>query len=605
MGRLDRKTRFYPISPTCLLGISHRRTYRRVAEVHFDAGYVPARQSLDAFTPGLPLHRPSRSSAVPMHEISLARLLAQLFEVTEQFEMETQPQAPPAAEDHAWWPRGGRAHPRGPTVNMWALRPTAHRGVDAGETAAWRHALPGTPAGRQSPGPLEAALPALGAETWRRRRAGGSQPMACAWIPRPWAALGRGAGVAAWTPAAALDRRPGLAGDSGGDVVVGGFYSVSLSWGSLVTLHNPGTLLVIFRRASAPAYWGSWWTLHNPAHPAHYFPGGIAAYKEPGSDPPPARARGGACAAILTAGAQQFVTPLSVSALSGQKVLHRTSSPSPRRARWGICAWAREADLVLVAPATADLLAKMALGLGRRSRLGDLAGGATGRWLVATGHEYADVGERRHAPPNLALLEKRGQCAASGPNGRRPSPRARSVLGPCSPSPWRSWRRWRRSSSPTPRLRGKARPGHQRTDPRGDRSRAPTSPIIPRGSRVTPSAAALAPPRRREPCWWRGSRRGRPRSARASAVVHVVSARGDAERLRGGAAGGCGGSAAAAVADWARSDAAAQKLKKQKGCHAPASSWRRTRIFSRTLSERRQSPARGLMVGFAAENGKI
>ncbi|MGH6990064.1 MAG: 2-polyprenylphenol 6-hydroxylase, partial [Stellaceae bacterium] len=88
MGRLDRTTRFYLAD--MLVGFLNG-DYRRVAEVHFEAGYVPSEQSLDAFAQaaraiGEPIF------GRPLQEISLGRLLAQLFQVTEQFAMETQPQ---------------------------------------------------------------------------------------------------------------------------------------------------------------------------------------------------------------------------------------------------------------------------------------------------------------------------------------------------------------------------------------------------------------------------------------------------------------------------------------------------------------------------------
>ncbi len=65
-----------------------RRDYKRVAEVHFEAGYVPADRSIDAFARAL------RSVGEPIFgmdatRISMARLLAQLFEVTERFGMQT------------------------------------------------------------------------------------------------------------------------------------------------------------------------------------------------------------------------------------------------------------------------------------------------------------------------------------------------------------------------------------------------------------------------------------------------------------------------------------------------------------------------------------
>lgn len=67
------------------------RNYRRVAEVHFEAGYVPAHQDVDMFSQAI------RAIGEPIHghdasEISMARLLTQLFEVTELFEMSTQTQ---------------------------------------------------------------------------------------------------------------------------------------------------------------------------------------------------------------------------------------------------------------------------------------------------------------------------------------------------------------------------------------------------------------------------------------------------------------------------------------------------------------------------------
>jgi ubiquinone biosynthesis protein len=67
------------------------RDYRRVAEVHFEAGYVPSDQDVDVFAQAI------RAIGEPIHghdasEISMARLLTQLLEVTELFNMRTQPQ---------------------------------------------------------------------------------------------------------------------------------------------------------------------------------------------------------------------------------------------------------------------------------------------------------------------------------------------------------------------------------------------------------------------------------------------------------------------------------------------------------------------------------
>jgi ubiquinone biosynthesis protein len=88
MGRLDRATRCYLAD--MLLGFLSG-DYRQVAEVHFAAGYVPTEQSVDVFTQACrSIGEPILGR--PLQEISIGRLLAQLFRITEQFGMETQPQ---------------------------------------------------------------------------------------------------------------------------------------------------------------------------------------------------------------------------------------------------------------------------------------------------------------------------------------------------------------------------------------------------------------------------------------------------------------------------------------------------------------------------------
>ncbi len=87
MGRLDRDTRRYLAE--VLLGFL-TGNYRRAAEVHFEAGYVPANKSVDVFA------QACRSIGEPVFdrpsgEVSIGRLLAQLFRITETFDMATQP----------------------------------------------------------------------------------------------------------------------------------------------------------------------------------------------------------------------------------------------------------------------------------------------------------------------------------------------------------------------------------------------------------------------------------------------------------------------------------------------------------------------------------
>jgi ubiquinone biosynthesis protein len=88
VGRLGRKERRFLAE--ILFGFI-TRDYLRVAEVHFEAGYVPAHHDVSAFAQairaiGEPIH------GQPAETISMARLLALLFEVTDLFEMQTRPE---------------------------------------------------------------------------------------------------------------------------------------------------------------------------------------------------------------------------------------------------------------------------------------------------------------------------------------------------------------------------------------------------------------------------------------------------------------------------------------------------------------------------------
>lgn len=85
MGRIDEYTR--RVYAEILYGFI-RRDYKRVAEVHFEAGYVPRDRDVDEFARAL------RAVGEPIFgmdatRISMARLLSYLFEVTERFGMET------------------------------------------------------------------------------------------------------------------------------------------------------------------------------------------------------------------------------------------------------------------------------------------------------------------------------------------------------------------------------------------------------------------------------------------------------------------------------------------------------------------------------------
>src|SRR4028118_2418277 len=88
--------------------------------------------------------------------------------------------------------------------------------------------------------------------------------------------------------------------------------------------------------------------------------GGIAAYKSLDLIRR-LRERGASVRCILTAGAQNFITPLAASAISGQRT-HTDLFDREDEADIGHIRLARDADAIVVAPATANLMAKMAGG---------------------------------------------------------------------------------------------------------------------------------------------------------------------------------------------------------------------------------------------------
>jgi ubiquinone biosynthesis protein len=113
MGRIDAYTR--RVYAEILIGFLHR-DYRRVAEVHFEAGYVPRDRDRDAFAQAL------RSVGEPIFgqnatRISMARLLAHLFEVTERFGMQTRTEL--ILLQRTMVVVEGVARSLNPAMNMW------------------------------------------------------------------------------------------------------------------------------------------------------------------------------------------------------------------------------------------------------------------------------------------------------------------------------------------------------------------------------------------------------------------------------------------------------------------------------------------------------
>ena len=115
MGRIDEYTR--RVYAEILMGFI-KKDYLGVAQVHFEAGYIGADQSVNEFAQAL------RSVGEPIFgqdasHISMARLLAHLFEVTERFGMETRTELILLQRTMVVVEGVGRS--LDPTLNMWEV----------------------------------------------------------------------------------------------------------------------------------------------------------------------------------------------------------------------------------------------------------------------------------------------------------------------------------------------------------------------------------------------------------------------------------------------------------------------------------------------------
>ena len=139
--------------------------------------------------------------------------------------------------------------------------------------------------------------------------------------------------------------------------------------------------------------------------------GGIAAYKSL-ELVRRLRERGVAVRAVLTRSGAQFVTPLSLSALTEDKVYGELFDLTDEQ-EMGHIQLSRDADLLVVAPATADLLAKMAGGLA--DDLASTALLATDKPVLAAPAMNVRMWEHPATQTNLATLRARGTLFV-GPN---------------------------------------------------------------------------------------------------------------------------------------------------------------------------------------------
>ena len=209
--------------------------------------------------------------------------------------------------------------------------------------------------------------------------------------------------------------------------------------------------------------------------------GGIAAYKSLDLIRR-LKERGAAVRAIMTAAAQEFVTPLSAGALTGGKVFTDLFD-AESEFDVGHIRLARETDLIVVAPATADLMAKMAGG-----HADDLASAvllATDKKILLAPamnprmwEQSGDAAQSR-AAHGRRRCDRRPEC---GRDGRARRGRRRPHGGAARN------RRGHRGVAAGKRARSRASASSSRRGRRMSRStRCATSPIAPPASRATPS----------------------------------------------------------------------------------------------------------------------
>jgi phosphopantothenoylcysteine decarboxylase/phosphopantothenate--cysteine ligase len=319
--------------------------------------------------------------------------------------------------------------------------------------------------------------------------------------------------------------------------------------------------------------------------------GGIAAYKSLELIRL-LRKAGAAVTPVLTRAGAEFVTPLSVSALAGEKVYTQLFDLTDE-AEMGHIQLSRVADLLVVAPATADLMAKMAQG-----RADDLASTlllATDTPVMAAPAMNVRMWQHPATQRNIAVLQGDGvrfigpdegemACGEYGP-GRMAEPAAilAAIQGALVAGPL-TGRHVLVTSGPT----------HEPIDPvryianrsSGAQGTAIAAALRDLGARVTfvTGPALVAPPD-------------------GVAVVRVETAR---EMLAAVEAALPADAAvmAAAVADWRVAEESHAKIKKVAGAALPVLSFAENPDILKTVAQSLTHRPR-LVVGFAAETDDV
>ncbi len=292
---------------------------------------------------------------------------------------------------------------------------------------------------------------------------------------------------------------------------------------------------------------------------------------------------------VLTEGGAQFVTPMTLAALSENPV-HTTLWDLKNEAEMGHIQLSREADLVVVAPATADLLARMAGGIAN-----DLATTlllATDKPVLAAPAMNVRMWGHAATRRNVATLRADGVTVMEPDEG----PMACGEFGPGRlPEPAAILSAIEAALSPDPRLAGRhilvtAGPTHEPIDPvryianrsSGKQGFAIAAACAELGARVTLVSGPVTLP---TPA---GVDRIDVETARQMADAVAAALPADAAIM------------VAAVADW-HVEAAGQKLKK--GAGAPALSLVPNPDILADLGASPNRPR--LLVGFAAETERV
>ena len=320
--------------------------------------------------------------------------------------------------------------------------------------------------------------------------------------------------------------------------------------------------------------------------------GGIAAFKTPDLVRR-LRERGAAVTCVMTRAAEQFVTPLTLGSVSGAKV-YRELFDLTDEAEMGHIQLSRAADLVVVAPATADLMAKMANG-----HADDLASTllmATDKRVLIAPAMNVRMWEHPATQRNLKTLEGDGvltvgpnsgdmACGEYGP-GRMSEPLeiAAAASAALGGGPL-AGRRVLVTSGPT----------HEPIDPVryiANRSSGAQGTAIAEALRDLGAGVVFVTGPADAP---------RPKGVE---VVEVESARDMLAAVEGRLAGLDAAVFAAAVADWRVARESSSKIKKQADGAPPSLEFAENPDILRTVS-RMGAGRPGLVVGFAAETDDV